>query len=151
MPNPAVYRPIICQRATAALPAGTQAAIFTVVGRIWLLQLFGEVTTGLGVDAVNTLRAMANPDVGVDSNLCANSGATALSGLDAGTFLGISGTVTDALLVAADGGAALRGESVPVLIRACTIDLVTATTQTGSVQWTLIYVPIDQDSIVTPA
>lgn len=152
VPNASAYHPVILQRATGGLPASTQAPIFTIAGgRIWVLQLFGEVTTGLGIDAVNVMRALSNPTVGIDSNMCANSGAAALSALDAGSILGISGTVTAAMLVSADGGSVLAGETVPLIVRAGTIDLITTTTQTGSVQWTMVYVPFDGDVVVTPA
>lgn len=125
------------KRATAALPATTTAAIFTIIGgTIDLACLAGEVTTVIQAQAC-TLKVQSNPTAaGTSVDICAtfdmNAAAAALQ-------LGITGTLATALQAAV----AIVGQSTPVRCQAGTIDLVTSATNTGSVKWSMHWRPVD--------
>lgn len=133
-------------RATAALPQTAQAAIFTVAGgRIALFGLIGEVTTVIQTQADN-LSVTTNPTIGTDVALCA---VLNVSAKEVGTLFGITGTFSDAL-VGANAGATVLCDR-PVVVPIGTIDLITSASNTGSVKWRLIYLPIDDGATVTAA
>jgi hypothetical protein len=123
-------------RATADLPAGTTAPLFTIAGGpILLVQILGIVTTVIQTQACNT-KLQANPTAtGTSVDICANLDITAKA---VASFFGITGTVTDAMVNAL----AIRMQITPVICPVGTIDLVTAATNTGQVQWSLWYVPM---------
>ena len=133
-------------RATAVLPQTTQSAIFTVAGgRIAMLGLIGEVTTVIQTQADN-LSVTTNPTVGTDVALCA---VLNVSAKEVGTLFGITGTFADAL-VGANAGATVLCDR-PVVVPIGTIDLIASASNTGSVKWKLIYLPIDDGAVVTAA
>lgn len=133
-------------RSTASLPATTQAAIFTVTGgRVLVTSLVGEVTTAIQNQACN-LKVTANPTTGTDVDVAANLNVQAK---EAGTLLGITGLFSDAL-VGANAGAGVVPRN-PVVLPVGTLDLVTSATNTGSVKWSLTYVPLDDGASVAAA
>jgi hypothetical protein len=133
-------------RATAALPQTAQSAIFTVAGgRIAVLGLIGEVTTVIQTQADN-LSVVSNPTTGTDVALCA---VLNISAKEVGTLFGITGTFADAL-VGANAGATVLCDR-PVVLPIGTIDLLTSASNTGSVKWRLIWVPVDDAATVTAA
>jgi hypothetical protein len=133
-------------RATAALPQTAQSALFTVAGgRIAVLGIIGEVTTVIQTQANNT-KIVANPTTGTDVDLCAVLSITAK---EVGTLFGITGTFADAM-VGANAGATVMPDR-PVVVPIGTIDLSCAASNTGSVKWRLIYLPIDDGATVTAA
>jgi hypothetical protein len=133
-------------RATAALPQTTQSAIYTVSGgRIALLGLIGEVTTVIQTQADN-LSVTTNPTVGTDVALCA---VLNVSAKEVGTLFGITGTFADAL-VGANAGATVLPDR-PIVVPIGTIDLIASASNTGSVKWKLIYLPIDDGATVVAA
>lgn len=140
-----IARGIPVNRATAALPASTTGAIFTIAGgRVLLLQLLGEVTTVIQAQAT-TLKAQANPTAaGASVDLCATGDVNAAA---VGTLLGITGAVATALQI----GLAVIGMTTPQVIQAGTIDLVTVATSTGSVKWQMRYLPLDNGVTVVAA
>lgn len=143
----AITQGIIVERATAALPQTTDEALFTISGgRILLLGLVGEVTTVIQTQANNT-KLKSNPTAtGADQDLCAVLDITA----DAvGELYTISGTVGDALR-----SDLLVGN--PILTNALIlsegdIELDCAASNTGSVSWSIIYVPWDDGAAVAAA
>lgn len=132
-------------RATAALPATTQAAIFTVTGRIEVLAIIGEVTTIIQTQLDN-VKIVANPTVGADVDLCAVKDVTAAA---VGTQFNITGTLATAMVQTASG--AFVKQASPVVVMAGTIDLNASATNTGSVKWLIIYKPIDPGARVFAA
>ncbi len=150
MPNGQVLRNLslglAVERATAALPATTQSALFNVVGgRIAVLGIIGEVTTVIQTQACNT-KIVSNPTTGTDVDICA---VLNISAKEVGTLFGITGTFSDAM-VGANAGATVLPDR-PVVVPIGTIDLSTAATNTGSVKWAILYVPIDDGAYVTAA
>lgn len=133
-------------RATANLPQSAQAAIFTVtVGRILVLAILGEVTTGLQAVA-NATQLIANPTVGSDVPLCATLDIT---GDEQGTLYGITGIFSDPMLGVNAG--AVEGQARGAIVPIGTIDLSTGGNASGQVQWDLIYVPLDEGATVVAA
>lgn len=133
-------------RATAALPQSVQGALFTVAGgRIAVLGIIGEVTTVIQTQANNT-KIVANPTTGTDVDLCAVLSITAK---EVGTLFGITGTFSDAM-VGANAGATVMPDR-PVVVPIGTIDLNCAASNTGSVKWKLIWLPIDTGATVAAA
>lgn len=134
-------------RATDTLPQTADEALFTITGgRVLVVGLVGEVTTVIQTQANNT-KVKFNPTAtGADQDLCAVLDVSA----DAvGELYTISGAVGDAmrsdLLI---GNAMLTS---PLLLSEGDIELDCAASNTGSVSWSLIYVPWDAGAEVAAA
>ncbi len=133
-------------RATAALPQSTQAALFTITGgRVLLLGIVGEVTTVIQTQANNT-KLVSNPTTGTDVDLCAVLSITAK---EVGTLFGITGLFSDAL-VGANAGATVFPRN-PVILPIGTLDLSCAASNTGNVKWSVFYVPLDDGATMAAA
>lgn len=138
---------ILVSRATAALPASTDEALFTISGgRIFLLGILGEVTTVIQTQACNTKLKLNPTATGSDVDLCAVLDITA----DAvGTYYTITGTFATAMQGATVHCAAANTMlPQPLLLGAGDIELDCAATNTGSVKWDLWYVPLDNGASV---
>lgn len=132
-------------RATAALPATTASAIFTVTGRVKIIDIKGVVTTVIQTQANNT-KLIANPTVGADVDLCAVNDITA----DAvGTVYSITGTLANAMVATTSGAGVFQ--AAPLTVEAGTIDLSCAATNTGSVSWYIEYLPITAGAKIVAA
>ena len=131
-------------RATAALPATTASAIFTVTGQCLLIGILGEVTTVIQTQACNT-KLTANPTTGTSVDLC---GVLDISADAVGDYYGITGTFATAMVGA---GAAAPFPALPIVIDTGTIDLSTVATNTGSVKWDVWYLPLEAGASVTAA
>lgn len=134
------------ERAIAALPQTAAAAIFTVTGgRVAIRQIVGEVTTVIQNNPNNT-KLTANPTTGTSVDICA---VLNIAADEVGTLYGISGLNSDAMIGINAG--ALPGQTRDVIVNIGTIDLDCAANNTGSVKWTLFYIPIDDGAAVTAA
>ncbi|MFI8448243.1 hypothetical protein [Streptomyces erythrochromogenes] len=134
-------------KATAALPASTTGSLFTVTGgRVLVTSIVGRVTTGIQAQA-NAIKLVATPSgSGAVNDL---SGTVESNGLAAGGLLSITGLAGDAMVKSTGGGVStLRN---PVIVAAGAIGLNTAATNTGSVEWSLTYVPLDDGASVAAA
>lgn len=133
-------------RATAALPQTTQSALFTVAGgRVLITSIVGEVTTVIQTQA-NATKVVSNPTTGTDVDLCATLDITADQ---VGCLYGITGLFSDAM-VGANAGATVVPRNA-VVVPVGTIDLSCAASNTGSVKWSITYVPLDNGASVTAA
>jgi len=133
------------ERATATLPQTTSAPIFNILGgRVAITEIIGEVTTILG--AVGNMSLESTPAVGTVLPLCA---VLAAGTLEAGTLLGITGDFSVAMNGANAGG--LEGQSQSAILPVGTLDLRLSASSTGSVKWTLFYIPIDDGAYVEAA
>jgi hypothetical protein len=134
------------ERATAALPASTTADIFTVDGgRVLLVGIIGEVTTAIQAQACN-LSVVYDPD-GAGSN------TTLASTLDvnadaAGSYYVLNGTAGGAL-VQSTNPFAVAFPAPRWVLGPGDIALTTSATNTGSVKWTALYVPLDDGATLT--
>lgn len=134
----------IVRRSAANLPQTAQAALFTVTGDIAIVQLYGKVGTVIQTQA-DSVKLVFNPTSGTDVDLCA---ALNISAKAANTMFGITGIVADAMIGA---GLAVRGMSVPLFVSGGTIDLDATASNTGTVAWTLMYVPLTAGATVVAA
>ena len=133
-------------RATATLPASTQAALFTISGGlVAITKIIGEVTTVIQTQANNT-KLVSNPTVGTDVDLCAVLNITAD---EVGTLYSISGTLATALIGVNAG--AVPTQTNEIVVPEGTIDLDCAATNTGEIKWSLWYIPLDQGARVVAA
>ena len=134
-------------RATAALPQSTDGALFTISGgRVIVVALVGEVTTVIQTQLNNTKLKFNPTATGADQDLCAVLDITA----DAvGELYTISGTVGDAMR-----SDLLIGNPVltnPLVLSEGDIELDCSASNTGSVAWDLVYVPLDTGASVASA
>jgi len=131
-------------RSAANLPQTTNAAIFTVSGgRVMITSLVGSVTTAIQNQANNTKLTTNSTTGNITSDICANVDTANAA---VGTLFGITGVRTDA--------AQLSGNAVQpneLVIQAGTIRLVCAASNTGQMDWTLTYIPLDDGASVTAA
>lgn len=133
-------------RATAALPQTTAAAIFNITGgRVAILGIVGEVTTVIQTQANNT-KLIANPTTGTSVDMCAVLDITAD---EVGCLYGITGVPSDALIGANAGISPLCTR--PQVLNTGSIDLSCAASNTGSVKWSIFWLPLDDGATVTAA
>jgi hypothetical protein len=133
-------------RATAALPQTAAGTLFTVTGgRILLTGIVGEVSTVIQTQANNT-KIQSVPAVGTTVDLCAVLDITAD---EVGCLYGITGLFSDALVGANAGAGVLQHRSIVVPVGA--IKLNCAASNTGSVKWSLTYIPLDNGASVAAA
>lgn len=135
-------------RTAALLPATTQAAIFTVAGgKVLVTSLVGEVVVVMPA-TTNTVKVTGNPTAGTDVDWTT---ATSTASKEVGSIISLPVTAGGALAVAnAGGGNAISPTGFVAQIG--TIDLVTSgTAATGTVKWTLTYVPLESGASVTAA
>lgn len=142
-----VTQGILVERATGALAQTGDLALFTITGgRIVLVALVGEVTTVIQNQANATLIKLNPTATGADQDLCA---ALDIANDAVGTQYTITGTVADALV-----DDLLIGNGVlasPLVLSEGDIELECAASNTGAVQWSIIYAPLDSDATVAAA
>ena len=134
------------ERATAVITAAT-VNLFTVSGgRIVVTQILGEITTVIQALATN-IRLQANPTIGTTRQMCVDRNIAAYA---QGDLLGITGVNTDQMIPPASSGV-LEAQTFGVIVQEGTIDLISDAAPTGSVMWTLKWVPIDTGAAVVAA
>ena len=131
-------------RATANITTGL--ALFNILGgRVLVKLILGEVTTIIETKPVN-FKLQANPTVGTTNDLSANLD---LSAKEAGTLLTISGTAATPTQAGSSG--AVLGQAIPVIVAVGAVEAVVGATHTGSIKFSLFYVPIDDGAYVEAA
>jgi hypothetical protein len=134
-------------RATATLPQTAQAAIFTVAtGRVIVTSLVGTVTTATGATATN-LSVIGNPTTGTDVVLAS---VLASASKEIGATFTLPVTFGSALQVQNAGGAGTP-LGTGFILNPGTLDILTSASNTGSIQWTVTYVPLDDGASITAA
>jgi hypothetical protein len=131
-------------KAAAALPQTALGTIFTVAGgRIVILGLVGQVGTVIQSQA-NAIKFISTPTVGTAADMCATKDINAL---EAGALLTITGLQSDAMYGVSAGQSrlALYNQVIPV----GTIGLNTAASNTGTIGWTLQWLPLDDGASVS--
>lgn len=133
-------------RATATLPQTAASAIFNIVGgRILLTSIVGEVTTIIQNQANNT-KLTANPTTGTSVDMCA---VLSIANDEVGCLYSITGTPGDAMIGTNAGLVPAMAKCLVIPVG--TIDLDCAANNTGSVKWSVTYVPYDDGAYVTAA
>jgi len=124
-------------------------ALFNVEGgRVAMNLIIGEVTTIIETKTV-TFYLTSDADTGSTVELSSSTSPTDLSALEAGGFITITGTLTDDTVIANAGGVAMQ--KTPVILAAGAIKAVVGATHTGSIKWSLWYVPLDEGAYVEAA
>jgi hypothetical protein len=130
-------------RATATPPATTSTEYFHVYnGRCLVTMLVGEVTTAIQAQACN-LSWESNPTTGTTNAMCA---VLDIQSKEQGTLLSITGTVGDAMIAGSSG--AVKGQLAPVIVAVGGLELKTSATNTGSIKWSLWYIPLDDGAYI---
>lgn len=134
-------------RATADCLTGAAYVLFNIVGgRVLMTNILGEVTTQLEAQADN-VKLQSNPTTGTTVDLCA---VVETNGDNVGTLYTIAGAPATAMQVSEHGaglGMSISGIVLPV----GAIECVSAADRTGSIKWSVWYVPIDDGAYVTAA
>lgn len=134
-------------RAAAALPQTATGTIFTITGgQVLVTSLIGTVTVATGATAT-TLKIVSTPTVGTAADLTT---AVSVASKEVGTIIALNVAVGGALTVATAGGAAIPAPGQLVL-NAGTIQLTTSASNTGSVKWSITYVPLDDGASISAA
>jgi len=134
----------VVQLATATLPQTAASTLFTITGgRVLVTSIVGEVTTVIETLANNT-KLTANPTTGTSVDMCA---VLDISADEVGCLYGITGDPADAL-VGTNAGLTV-GMKNGLVVNEGTIDLDCAASATGSIKWTLHYIPIDVGATVS--
>lgn len=138
-------------RPTNTIPQTATGTIFNINnGRVFLTSLVGVVTTVMGATAT-TLSVGVTPTVG-SAQPAGLASATAVTSAAVGAPLALSTTVGGALVVGAAGAPVVAGPTTPsFLLSAGALTVTTSASDTGSIQWTLTYVPLDPGASVSAA
>lgn len=130
-------------KATATLPQSATGHIFQIIGgRVLLTDLTGEVTVIIQAQAT-TLKPTSTPTVGTAVDLATT---VDMNAKEVGCLLGITGLPSDAM-VATNAGLGVvpyRKLVLPVGY----LDLITVASSTGSIKWSLTYIPLDDGAYV---
>lgn len=142
----AVTKGLKVARATATLPQSTTGNIFTITGgRIIVQGLVGTVTTIVQNQANNTkITSAATTGSAVD--LCT---VTDIANLEVGGQLALPAAVGSALVKANAGACAIANPQLVLPVGSIVLNC--AASNTGSVKWDLIYVPLDDGAQVAAA
>lgn len=130
------------RRPTAVLPATGNQTLFTVTGgRVMITSLVGEFTVAASATATNLKLTAVGPNAQT-TDICANAAVTssAVGTLFCPTAIGAAGQV----------GAAVT-QNNEVVVNTGSIRATTDATNTGSMTWTLNYIPLDDGATVTVA
>lgn len=135
---------IAVARATAALPATAAQNIFAVSGgRVLIRSLVGEVTTIIQAQAC-TVKVTSTPTAGTAVDLSAVSAS--ISALEVGARLTLPAAAATALVTGNAGG--VIGHQAEWVIGIGSLSYTTSATNTGSIKWDLVYVPLDAGASV---
>jgi hypothetical protein len=143
---------LIVPNVAKTVPSSATGTIFTVVGRILLTSLVGQVSTA--IVGTPTLSVGVTPTGGASAPtaLCT---ATSISGAAVGTILCLPKLQASALIVSASGVGSTMGNPLDTgglcLVSAGAITITTSAAATGAITWSLQYMPWDATAVVTAA
>ncbi|MBA7588802.1 hypothetical protein ES708_30871 [subsurface metagenome] len=138
---------------TATLPT-VEANLFLITGGpILMTSLIGELATVMSANATECkFQAVPTAGTATTRDLCT---AEDIQGFAADDLIGLTGINTDALLPTAVRGSSgsIEGMTMPVVLPAgaLRLDIDAPGQTTGSIIWTLRYVPLSPDSRVVSA
>jgi len=127
------------ERATANLPQTATGNLFTINGRVKIIDIIGEVTTV--IQAQPTMMKLQSNGEDISDNCDIDADAV-------GTVYNITGTKIDNTQENVNG--VLEGQTTPI-VATDGIDLVTDASSTGQVKWTVRYEIIEKGSSVQVA
>jgi len=131
-------------RGTANLTNGLD--LFTVIGgRVLVMLVLGEVTTLMETKTIN-LKLQANPTAGTTNDMSAD---VDMSAAEVGTLITIAGTAATATQLGKSG--VVRAQDAAMVVAAGAIEASIGDTHTGSIKWSLWYLPLDTGAYVVVA
>ncbi len=131
-------------RATDNITTGED--LFTIVGGNCLLTyILGEVTTDIEAKGVN-FKLRVDATTGGTTDLCGNLD---LNDDEAGSLYTISGAAATAMQTGQSGS--VIGQLYPVVVAPGVIEAVVGATHTGSIQWSLWYIPLVEGAYIEAA
>jgi hypothetical protein len=135
-------------RAAALLPATAYGALFTVAGgKVLITSLVGEVVVVMPA-TTNTVKVVGTPTAGTAVDWCT---ATSTASKEVGSVITLPGAQASALTVN-NAGAGNPISPTGQVAQIGTIGVTTSgTAATGTVKWTLTYVPLESGASVTAA
>ena len=135
-------------RATADVMTTALVPLFTVSGgRVLITMLLGEVTTVLAAGTTPDFKFQADPTTGTTTDMCAT---VSIASLEVGSLITITGTPATAAVVGSSGNVpGMLTDGVIVAIGA--IGAICDENITGSIKFTLCYIPIDDGAKVVAA
>ncbi|MGW2720848.1 hypothetical protein [Streptomyces sp. NPDC001492] len=140
---------ILVSRATNTLPASATGNIFVVSGgRILVRGLVGEVTTAVQNQAC-TLAIGTAPTVGTGSTTALGT-ASSIIAAPIGTHMTANPGGATAVDLSTQAGTLISAAALFV-VPVGNITITTSATNTGSVKWDLVYVPLDNGAQVVAA
>jgi hypothetical protein len=140
------YAMSVASKGAFAVPQNAQAAMFTVTGKVKVIDIVGEVAVQMAGGAANT-NVVSNPTVGADVDLCATAD---VNGDVVGTIYNVTGTLANALVKTTSGAA--KSQADGIVVAAGTIDYKNdQAAATGSCKWTCAWVPLEDGAEVVPA
>lgn len=140
---------IAVSRSTATLPASATGNIFVVSGgRILVRGLIGEVTTAVQNQAC-TLAIGTAPTVGTGSTTALGT-ASSIIAAPIGTHMAANPGGATTVDLSTQAGVLISTVGLFV-VNAGNITITTSATNTGSVKWDLLYVPLDNGAQVVAA
>ena len=140
-------------RATQLIAESTNYALFTIAGGLVLLRaIVGEVTIVIGATHEAKLTVYPTLTTAGDTDLCTalDLNVGGIAPVTVGCLLSITGTPGDAMLVSIKGSVETM---LPkgVVLQEGGLHLTGSTTTTGSIKWSMWYIPIDKGAYVTAA
>ena len=133
------------ERVTNSIPQSTQGVLFTVTGRVKIVDIIGEVTSQIQ-NQPNNIKLIANPTVGADVDLCVT---VDIDNDTVGTLYSLSGTFANAMIKTTSG--AFEGQANRFAVANGTLDLSCSASSTGAIKWTVLYKPLDAGSEIVAA
>lgn len=133
---------------TALLGVSTKPIFTVAVGRVLVRALVGEVVIAVQ-DQSNGIKFVSTPTVGAATDMCA---------VGAGQNMGVGGLISlpgTSIATAAHVSATTAAGAVPgcntagIIVAAGTIGVNTAASGTGSMKFSIWYVPLDDGAYVT--
>lgn len=146
--NPATFQQYLLgnkvQGSAKAVPQNALQTIFTITGgRVLVNALFGVVTVVMAGTTPNC-KFTSTPSVGTAADITTT---TSLGTTEVGGHVGVS--AVGSATVVKTAGLNTIGAGLGLVVPAGTIGVnVSAADATGSIQWTLFYVPLDPGAVV---
>ena len=132
-------------RATDNITTGEE--LFAIEGgRVMVTAIIGQVTTIIETKTVN-FKLVADPDVGTSTDICANLD---LSADEVGTMYTVAGNNPATAMQRGESGSAPM-QTTAFVVAPGAIEATVGDTHTGSIKWTIFYVPIDDGAYVEAA
>ncbi len=133
-------------KAAIAIGGISTKSLFTVVGgNCLVVGLIGEVTTIIQTQANNT-KYVSTPTTGSATDMCA---VVDISAQEVGGLLNITGVLADAAIKGTAGAAAMMANGI--VVAPGVIGLSTAADNTGSMKFSIWYLPLEDSAYIEAA